>query len=303
MPSGSALYIRNEVGQLYRVDSTGALLAIGAPQPFTPGIQITAQGTFDPITKASYVVEIGSWPRKDLVQIDTTTGTPLSGVRVDELYGGVAAASDGTVYGMGNFARNFKLQTVNLGSGALTVVAGASANSGYEFNAQAIHPINGMLYVFKEDYSATPSTWTLVPFNTATGVVSSPSIDIDETTLGANFAPKSMAIDTNGVFWVLAEGPQVGGVASMRLYSFVISSNVGRATIVSSYDPPFYAASLWLAPFDTPAPAPGPAPSPSSSSTLAKTGGDARGIIAATLLLVAIGSAMWSGRRLGMARN
>ena len=300
VPSGSALFIRDQVGQLYRVDSTGALVAIGAPQPSTPGIQDSLQGTYDPITNASYVVELDSSFRQDIVKVDTATGAPVSRVQSAQLFSGIAAAADGTIYGMGNFSKDFKLQTVNLGSGALTDVPGAPRLTGYVLNAQAIHPSDGMLYVFKEDFTQSPSLWSLASINTATGQASQTLIDIDETTLGSGFFPRSMAIDTNGVFWVLAEAQeQVGGPYSMKLYSFVINNNLGRATIVSSYAPPFFSSSLWLAPFGSPAP--GPAPSPSDGETLANTGADATGAIAAALLLVALGSVLWLGRRRGMA--
>ena len=299
VPSGSALFIRDQVGQLYRVDSTGALVAIGAPQPSTPGIQDSLQGTYDPITNASYVVELDSSFRKDIVKVDTATGAPVSRVQSAQLFSGIAAAADGTIYGMGNFSKDFKLQTVNLDSGALTDVPGAPRLSGYVLNAQAIHPSNGMLYAFKEDFNQSPSLWSLASINTATGQASPTLIDIDETTLGSGFFPRSMAIDTNGVFWVLAEGEVVGGFTSMKLYSFVINNNLGQATIVSSYAPPFFSSSLWLAPFG--ASAPGPAPSPSDGETLANTGADTTGAIAAALLLVALGSVLWLGRRRGMA--
>lgn len=305
VPTGSALFIRDQVGQLYRVDSTGALVAIGTPQPFTQNIQDSLQGTYDPATNASYVVELDSSFSRNIVKVDTATGAALSGVPTAQLYSGIAAASNGTAYGIGSFARGFKLQTVSLDSGALTEVVGAPSLSGYDLNAQAIHPSNGKLYVFKADYNQSPTLWSLASIDTATGQVSPTLLDIDETTLATNFAPKAMAIDSNGVFWVLAEGEQVGGVYSMKLYSFVISNNVGRATVVSSYAPPFYGSSLWLAPFGSPAPDPGPEPNPTQTSgeTLAKTGANSTGVIAAALLLVAAGSTLRLGLRSGIFRR
>ena len=243
--------IDSTTSQLSTVNvSTGVTTPIG--NPATNGNSLISncglQGTYDIATKTSYFVNVDSRGSYYVASVNTLTGAFTNGGN-SSIQCAVTADASGTFFG----ASEGDLATVNPATGAVTSVGPNSTS--FTDCAMAVNPVDDQIYTFSQDVTGL----RIMKFNKTTGALSFTGQNVNESAIGVTHvvSPLAMAIDSNGIAWVLDDNLHDasltgGGLIAIRLSSGETWKIAEQLTDTNRYtDYPsgaFYTRSIWLVP-------------------------------------------------------
>lgn len=282
LPSDWTLYTisctnNNELPvQLYSLNaSNGVAAAIGdaATNGNATSARCLYQGTFDPVTKTSYFYGYPASSSDDgsfLASMDVSTGQATRKVQltIDQA---VTADSSGTLYSTITGSDYLHgLVTINLATGEKTPVGSATLPNDLNTRALAVNPKDGKIYTFTRPGYTGPLN--IVTIDKSTGALTDSQKDVAFGGSGQPTqtpSPNAMAIDSNGIAWIVDLNiSNDGGLIAVDLStgeSWVVSANIAFPNAPLGG---LTTQSLWLVGPDVPAP---PAPTPATPE-LASTG-------------------------------
>ncbi len=295
-PSGEWLFTLSPANtcdvehQVFRVDPASALASpVGTAQI----IGDARQGAWNPATGSGYFpFEDDDSSDKFLMTVDPTSGsfstigeftTPDLNY-ISEVFA-LAIAPSGAAYMMARLDADgtfyeLALLSLNLSSGAFSIISSVDDSQLDEPNGFAIDPSTGLAYAFEED------TQELFQIDLATGALTSLGV-IDTASVQGSSDVTALQIGTDGTFWAVFDDA-IGSPAedAGMLISFTLADISAGSILATEHgiltDDEMPSRSLLLTP----------------SLELAATGADTGGLIGGSLLLVLLGSAALGARAL-----
>lgn len=253
LPSNYTLYAidcEDTTGQLY---SLATDTAQGTPVgTASDGTACAGQGAWDPATKTAYYLG-WNYSNSDsvLTSVDLVTGASTSihlftigGVGAD--VESIAIGADGAAYAMVRVGAGSAVFSLDLGTGAMTLVA-ATPDSSSAYYGFSVDPTSGLFYAI--NYQGR-----VARFDPASRLVTVQTpVDLDQDPATEDTRTYSLTIDGNGIWWI--ESDRGGSVGSAFLVS-LDRSQPGDGPILSGFlatdisDPStaFYSNSFFIAP-------------------------------------------------------
>ena len=295
-PSGQWLFTLSPANtcdaehQLFRVEPASALAApVGTAQI----IGDARQGAWNQATSSGYFPFDDDDSGDDfLMTVDPTSGafstigefTTPDLDYIDEVFA-LAIAPNGAAYMMaqlevdGTFY-DLALLSLNLSSGAFTIISSVDGSQLDEPNGFAIDPSTGLAYAFEED------THELFRIDLATGGLTLLGT-LDTASVQGSSDVTALQIGTDGTFWAVFDDATSSLVEDAGMLISFTLADISAGNIVATErgiltDDEMPSRSLLLTP----------------SLNLAATGADTGGLIGGSLLLLVLGSAALGARAL-----